>query len=291
MRFELAGTLVRPAPVSLYLANGSEFAPDDYIKQGYTNFDVICIGASGGAGGGINTAGTGTNIRSTGGNGGGGGLHRVQGLLTALPALCPVVVGKSGTIGKDHISDPGQTTDGGDGGYSSFNTTTCVASGGKGGRQVQTNSTTDSTLADGGVGGVGGSNVAGGGAIGGTAGTPTATGPGDPGVDGADGGWDGEIGEGGGGGAGGVGLYGTKVTCNAATAGGAGSFDSGDLQVYGPGGSPSTEASSGASSVTPGRASGAKAAPITGLTDIYGQSSHVAATNNVGLVVIRLTAF
>lgn len=291
MRFELAGTLVRPSPQVITFANGAIFVPKTYLDMGYTNFDVICIGASGGKGGGINTAASGTNIRSSGGAGGGGGLHRVHGLLSALPASCPVVVGSAGVFGKDHSSDPGQTTDGGDGGYSSFNAPTCQASGGKGGKQVQTNSVTDSTLANGGAGGIGGSIVAGGGATGGTAGTPSATGPGVAGTSGNDGGWDGTIGQGGGGGAGGVGLYGTKVTCNAATGGGAGSFDAGDLLVYGPPGLPSIDPASGTPNVMPGGASGAKAAPVTGLPYIYGQSSPVPVANNTGGVVIRLTAF
>ena len=45
------------------------------------------------------------------------------------------------------------------------------------------------------------------------------------------------VGKGGGGGAGGVGKY-AGVTCNAATAGGRGSYNPGDTSVYGPGDTP-----------------------------------------------------
>jgi hypothetical protein len=117
MRFELAGSLIHPDPLVMMLVSGVSFAPRDYTKLGYTNFDVICIGGGGGSGGGINTDNTGTLVRSTGGAGGGGGLHRVQGLLSALPDVCPVVVGSGGTFGIEHSSDPAQTTNGGDGGY------------------------------------------------------------------------------------------------------------------------------------------------------------------------------
>jgi Glycine-rich domain len=212
MRFELAGSITAPDPLILKFNANSTFDPAKYTDLGYTDFDVICIGGGGGMGGGINTANTGTQIRSYGGAGGGGGLQRVQGLLSALPPTCPVVVGAGGSLGTDHDSNVGLTTDGGDGGYSSFNGATCQASGGKGGKRVQSNSLTVATMADGGEGGMGGRTLAGGGASGGTAGTPTATGPGVPGTDGSDGTWSGNIGKGGGGGAGGVGKYGSGGT-------------------------------------------------------------------------------
>ena len=86
-------------------------------------------------GGGIDTANSGTLVRNYGGAGGGGGFHRVRGLLSALPAICPVVVGAGGALGTEmHGSNPARTTNGGDGGASSFNATTCRASGGKGGK-------------------------------------------------------------------------------------------------------------------------------------------------------------
>lgn len=291
MRFELAGSLSHPSPLVIKFANGQAFEPAPYIAKGYKNFDVICIGGGGGMGGGIDTGNTGTQVRSYGGAGGGGGLHRVQGLLSALPAVCPVVVGAGGNLGNEHVSDPSQTTDGGDGGYSSFNGATCQASGGKGGSRVQTNDLTTNTGANGGDGGIGGRTNAGGGAQGGTTGTPTATGPGTAGTNGKDGGWNGIIGAGGGGGAGGVGKYGSGgITCNAATSGGRGSYNPSDTSVYGPDDAPNQDPQTGAQSTVPGGASGAKAAPVNGLPYVYGQSAGTRVSSIAGAVIIRLTA-
>lgn len=288
MRLELAGSIVHREPLVLtYSANG-DFVPDTYIDMGYTNFEVICIGAGGGIGGGINTANTGTLVRSYGGAGGGGGLHRVRGLLSVLPASCPIVVGTGGVAGTEHASDPAQTTNGGDGGYSTFNGMTCMASGGKGGKRVQTNDLVTTTQANGGQGGIGGTVIAGGGGAGGVAGTPTATGPGTAGTPGSDGIWDGVIGSGGGGGAGGVGKYG-GTTLNAGTSGGRGSYNSSDLSVYGPAGAPVVDPDSGASDVIPGFAGGAKASPLNGLPQVYGSSKSARVQSDNGFVVIRLS--
>jgi hypothetical protein len=291
MRFELAGSLVQPAPLVIKFNANQNFDASSYIRQGYTNFDVICIGGGGGMGGGIDTANTGTLVRNYGGAGGGGGLHRVQGLLSALPSSCPVVIGAGGTLGKEDPSNVGLITNGGDGGTSSFNGTTCQASGGKGGQRAQSNSLTAPTFANGGDGGVGNRGNAGGGGLGGTAGTPTASGPGTPGTAGADGTWNGTIGSGGGGGAGGVGKYGgAGTTCNAATSGGKGSYNPGDTSVYGPGDNPDTDPESNSPSVIPGGASGAKATPLNGLPYIYGSSYGSRHAGDPGAVVIRLTA-
>src|SRR5262245_42555540 len=187
MRFELSGSVVQPDPVVIKFSVSQTFDLAQYKAMGYTHFDVICIGAGGGMGGGIDTANTGTLVRNYGGAGGGGGFHRVRGLLSALPDSIPVVVGAGGSLGTEHASNPASTTDGGDGGYSAFNDPTCRASGGKGGKRAQSNSTTVTTQANGGDGGLGNRTAAGGGAAGGTAGTPTATGPGTAGVAGADG--------------------------------------------------------------------------------------------------------
>jgi hypothetical protein len=292
MRLDLAGTLVRPEPITVkYVADGS-FVPATFIEQGYTDFDVICIGGGGGMGGGIDTVNTGTQIRSFGGAGGGGGLHRVQGLLVALPETCPVVVGAGGVPGTEHNSNPALTTDGTDGEYSSFNDTTCQASGGKGGKRVQSNSQTVTTQANGGEGGIGNRLISGGGASGGLAGTPSATGPGTPGSSASDGSWNGSIGAGGGGGAGGVGKYGSGgVTLNAATSGGRGSYNLSDTSVYGPLGVPTKDiVGSGAENVMPGEGGGAKAAPLTGLPTVFGQSNGKLLPSDPGVVIIRLTA-
>ena len=292
MRLELAGTLVRPDPLVLRYTANQNFVPAGYIDLGYTHFDVICIGAGGGLGGGIDTANTGTLIRNTGGAGGGGGFHRVRGLLSALPASCPIVVGAGGVMGTEHASNPALTTDGSDGGYSSFNGATCRASGGKGGKRAQSNSGTIPTQAHGGEGGIGDRTAAGGGAAGGVAGTPAD--PPNPyvaGTPGADGTFFSNIGKGGGGGAGGVGKYGAATPNIPATAGGRGSYNPGDTSVYGPGGPPVQGSVSGVQAIIPGFASGAKASPLTGLPTVFGQSKSITPFNgNPGIVVIRLTA-
>ena len=290
MRIELAGSLIRPDPILVQFAANGSFVPATYIDEGYTHFEVICIGGAGGMGGGIDTVNVGTKIRNYGGAGGGGGFHRVRGLLSALPASCPVVVGAGGIAGREDASDPANTLDGGDGGTSSFNTNTCRASGGKGGKRAQTNSDTVASLAHGGDGGAGNRTVAGGGAAGGVCGTPTATGPGTPGTAGADGTFINNVGKGGGGGAGGVGKYG-GVTCLAATAGGRGAYNPADTSVYGPNENPGLDTPSGALSV-PGGASGAKAAPLTGLPTLFGRSiggSRGKGAGQNGIVIIRLT--
>jgi hypothetical protein len=289
MRLELAGSILKPPPLTVKLLNGVDFVPQQYIDQGYTDFEVLVIGAGGGTGGGIRTGNTGTQIRSYGGAGGGGGLHRVRGVLSALPATCPVVVGVGGDPGLDHVSDPALATDGQDGGASSFNGNTARASGGQGGRKVTTNSVTVSSQANGGDGGVGDRILPGGGGAGGIAGTPTSTGPGTPGTAGADGDWDGVVGEGGGGGAGGIGTY-LGVTANAATAGGRGSFDPGDTSVYGLGSSASSDTSdSGAANIVPGGAGGARATPLNHLPVDYGDSFGTRLKGQDGYIAIQLS--
>jgi hypothetical protein len=298
MRLELAGSLFLPKPLVIRFDSNQTFDTQYYIDLGYTHFDVICIGGGGGMGGGIDTANSGTFARSYGGAGGGGGFHRIRGLLSALPTTCPVVVGAGGALGTEHASNPASTTDGGDGGVSSFNDPTCRASGGKGGKRVQTNSLTASTAPErnGGDGGLGNRVAAGGGAAGGVAGVPSATGPGTPGTPGTDGNliYDflyQDIGQGGGGGAGGVGKYGSGgTTCNAATAGGRGSFNPGDVSVYGPADLPGNDPSSGSQSVIAGGASGAKASPLNGLPYVFGQSKGERLVGDPGAVILRLTA-
>lgn len=286
MRLELAGSLIHADPLVKMFNENQDFDVVSYMELGYTHFDVICIGGGGGRGGGIDTANTGSLIRNYGGEGGGGGFHRVQGLLAALPSTVPVVVGAAGTLGIEHSDNVGAVTDGGDGGESSFNDETCRASGGKGGKKVLSNSATVATGADGGEGGLGDRSAAGGGAAGGIAGVPEAGGPGDPlGTDAADGPLLQNIGEGGGGGAGGVGQYGSGgITCLSATSGGRGSYNPGDTTVSGPGDLPDDDLGSGAVDIVPGEAGGAKASPLNGLPTVYGGS------NSAGIVVLRLTA-
>lgn len=283
MRLELAGSLVHPEPLVGSFDADTSFDPADYTSLGYTHFEVICIGAGGGAGGGIDTNNTGTQIRNYGGAGGGGGFHRVRGLLSALPGTCLVVVGEPGADGADHASNAALTTNGADGEASTFNTDTCRASGGKGGKRAQSNSTTVTTDADGGDGGIGDRTIAGGGALGGVAGTPAPSGPGTLGTAGSDGTIFNNIGEGGGGGAGGVGKYGV-ATLNPATGGGRGSYNPGNTSVYGPGGVQQDCEDTGSASTVAGSASGAKGAPVNGLPTVYGKSGQR------GIVIIRFTA-
>lgn len=286
MRIELAGSLIRPAPLVLQFSANATFDTLEYLDQGYTNFDVICIGGGGGIGGGLDSGGAGTGIRNFGGAGGGGGFHRVRGLLSALPDTCPIVVGAGGAKGTSSVSDLGVLTDGGDGGTSSFNTDTCRASGGLGGKKVQSNSDSVTTQAHGGEGGVGDRLLAGGGAPGGTAGTPSPTGPGVEGTPGGDGTFINNIGKGGGGGAGGVGKYSGNVTCNAATAGGRGAYNPADTSVYGHGGVPEDDV---APNIRPGHASGAKGSPLNAVPYVYGQSKDDEVNSDPGIVIIRLT--
>jgi hypothetical protein len=279
MRLELAGSLIRPDPLVIRFDANQNFIPLTYMDLDFTHFEVICIGGGGGSGGGIDTHNTGTLVRNVGGTGGGGGFHRVRGLLSALPTTCPVVVGIGGANGNDHNSDPTLTTDGFDGGYSSFNGTTCQASGGKGGKRAKTNSLTLATHADGGDGGIGGRIAAGGGAPGGIAGDPTIVNSGYPGGDGT---LLNNIGKGGGGGAGGLSQYGGALAIVYGTIGGLGSYNPGDTSVYGPRGQPDGG--------QPGGASGAKASPLNGLPTVYGQSQGHLLPGLPGVVILRLTA-
>lgn len=268
MRFELSGSISRAEPHTENLKAGN-FIPADWIALGYTNFDVICIGGGGGRGGGVDTQNTGTLIRTYGGEGGGGGYHRIQGLLSQLPANVPVVVGAAGAAGTDQVSNPALTTDGGNGGYSSFNTALCSASGGMGGKRAQTATTTAAPLADGGQGGIGNRTAVGGGGVGGHCGDPDD----DPSTstDGEDGPIIDDIGHGGGGGAGGIAAY-TGSSYLEATAGGRGSYNPDDVLVAGDGEDPQEDPGTGVDVIKPGRGGGATASPLNGLPYNYGRA-------------------
>lgn len=141
-------------PLALLLEDGDVFTAEDYISLGYTNFEVFCIGAAGGRGGTFYSMRT--DPTYSGGAGGGGGLHRVTGLLVDLPDTVAVDVGQPGSNGRDagsgwpknavldgsgYPATPLSLFDnpsyisalpGNDGGASSFGDV-CKASGGKGG--------------------------------------------------------------------------------------------------------------------------------------------------------------
>lgn len=72
-----------------------------YSMAGYTDFDVVLIGAAGGQSG-IAWGDTAHNISMRGAGGGGGGVLRAQGKLAVLPAQCGIFVsGTGGANGTD----------------------------------------------------------------------------------------------------------------------------------------------------------------------------------------------
>jgi hypothetical protein len=308
MRFALAGSIPEPKPLILKYTADAFIDIPTYIDLGYTNFDAIVIGAGGGRGGGYDGADFNTpanKLRGYGGEGGGGGFHRVKGLLASLDDTISILVGQPGANGTDLLTDSTveyniATTDGGFGGYSSFNGYSCIASGGNGGKRVYSATLDISLGCDGGDGGLGGISEHGWGGPHGTAGTFADLGP-EPGTPGEDGplfygpfeytvGFvtaAGLIGKGGGGGAGGMGLYVTGDTgANRlrATAGGRGSYDPSDESVFGLGGPPGHDPNSNTDEVVPGYASGARVTPLDGTNTVYGKSGQT------GVVVLRLTA-
>lgn len=265
-------------PVVLAWGDTYSFEKAPYVAAGYDTFDVICIGGGGGRGGGADGPDTATpsvHLRSYGGEGGGGGFHRVKGLMSALWDVVPVQVGGKGADGVDGL---GSNTDGGDGGPSQFGDL-AAASGGKGGLRVLTLSMIASPGSDGGEGGVGQATIPGGGADGGIAGELGPMVAGTPGKDGIFASW---LGQGGGGGAGGVGKY-DEITQLLATIGGRGSYNPNDISVYGPSGQTSDDPISGAPGIIPGKASGARITPFDGADNVYGQSGMR------GFVALRLT--
>ena len=288
MRLELAGSIILPNDIVLTFTSNQNFIPQTYLDLGYTHFEVICIGGGGGAGGGIDTGNIGTLVRSYGGSGGGGGLHRVKGLLEALGPTCPIVIGAGGIAGVNHASNPSLVGSGGNGGATTFNGTTCQASGGTGGFGVRTNGLTLDPQGWGGTGGVGGRTTAGGGASGGaTYANPNMTVV-QSAIAGVDGTYADGIGQGGGGGAGGIGKYPSTIMINGSP-GGRGSYNATDISVFGPGGGISKDPLMGVT-IVPGGASGAKASPLNSLPYVYGQSKGGRLPGDPGVVVIRLTS-
>jgi hypothetical protein len=96
-------------PTVRTFTDSTDFSVQTYRDLGYTHFEVWCIGAAGGKGGGVQTGNTSDPsyaygaIPSTsyGGEGGGGGLQKIGGMLADLPDVVPVVVGKEGAAGQD----------------------------------------------------------------------------------------------------------------------------------------------------------------------------------------------
>lgn len=195
-----------PSPTTVTFTDDGTFNVATYLGLGYTNFEVVCVGAAGGHGGGINPVGdwqgAAYSFRAYGGAPGGGGTHLVSGALSSLPSSVSVVVGVPGGDEPNvYVPDDGPLlTGGGDGGYSSFHGSVCKASGGKGGFPAYYDAFANTSWGgDGGRGGVGNDTVAGGGGYGGIAeGDYSGSSPGGAGT------WDGAIGGGGGGGGGGT---------------------------------------------------------------------------------------
>lgn len=293
MRVQLSGYIHPPDPITIILHNGVPFVKAPYIDAGYNTYDVICIGAAGGYGGGWSDSGG-----SCGGAGGGGGSQRVQGLLADLSSSADIVVGVAGADGADsdmHSEHRGAS--GSDGGYSSFDTTVAQASGGKGGSAAKWKAPGGTPQPDttgqpyGGAGGIGGTTTAGGG---GTGGTITSDfgfsgGVAPPNPPGGIGTWDGTIGSGGGGGGGG---YYTPFTIGAlwlAGLGGNGAYSVTDPSIQASGGSYSNDPTFG-KQIKAGAGAGAKTTPITALPTIYGSKGQGFDTYIPdGIVVIRLT--
>jgi hypothetical protein len=281
MRIQFMGPIVRLEPLALIWTADGTFSKGLYVADGYNRFDVICIGGGGGKAGfadGTDSEFPEIQIRSFGGQGGGGGLHRVRGLLSALGSSESIVVGGAGTDGTNGTGPTPLTgvSNGTDGGPSQFGAL-AAASGGKGGLKPETFSTILSPGSDGGEGGQAEATTAGGGAAGGVCGT---LGPFTAGLPGDDGTYNAGKGEGGGGGAGGMGKY-TGITQLPATKGGRGSYNPGDLSVYGPAGNVGNDTV--AAFIVPGIASGARVYPFNRSDIVYGQSG------KQGVVALLLT--
>jgi hypothetical protein len=284
MRINFVGSIVFPNPVVLVYNADAIFNKADYIAAGYKYFEAIAIGGGGGRGG--NYFGKDFNdathtLRVYGGMGGGGGFHRIRGVLSALPSSTNVVVGGPGADGTDLLTDALveydiPTTDGGDGGNSHFNNPACIASGGKGGKRVYTATEDIDTNANGGDGGAGNSSASGGGGIGAVAGTITT-----PSESPGDGRLVGNIGKGGGGGGGGLAIVGFAMRI-LSTYGGFGSYDPSDQSVFDMRGPYFLDPDSGFR-VGPGFGGGARITPLNGSNKAYGRSGEN------GVVALRLT--
>lgn len=110
--FELDGMSAFDEPdpntdvISLFLEDGVPFEKGPYLDMNYTRYEVWIVGAAGGRGGAILRSFDPFNRKSIwGGAGGGGGLHRVSGMLAALPDSVDVSIGVAGADGQDGSGD------------------------------------------------------------------------------------------------------------------------------------------------------------------------------------------
>lgn len=307
MRLELGGVIKPLNPIVLIFTEDGTFNAGEYQDLGYTNFEVIIIGGGGGRGGGTygeDTEHPGEYVRTFGGEGGGGGLLRVKGLVSALAPTMAITVGQGGAPGADSIEvepfDPDDTTAGEDGGYSQFfggDTTVGMASrGGFGGQPSISRSRDISSNANGGAGGY---PAMGTGGAGGEAEIIATMGGNTPPTRGENGVLNHSVsgtdtsdwwGGGGGGGPGGIetvtpGSPPTDgITHGRSEQGGNGSYSVNDVSVYGVGGDDLTDHETGATRVVPGFGGGGRITPLNSSYKVYGQSGQP------GVVAIRLTA-
>ena len=272
-------TMMRPQKTQLtslykYTAAGSTFFNNKIraLMFGYTDYDVLVVGASGGRSGYVQVtffdSTLGQNVTTTmyGCGGGGGASKRLVGKLTDLPDSSVVEVGLLGTTGADQVG-ANKTSIGGVGGSSSFNGE--AVEGGQGGHTGTIQSSGAMTYySEGGAGGspTGASRPLGGQAISGRA---PAAGTWDSGND---------YGFGGGGGIGRVNTH--YGIASEVQAGAAGASD---------GSSGFTSAGEAAQSTAGGGGGGANVSPITGgAAEYYGSGWNTAAKRN-GAVVVKLS--
>lgn len=264
MRLTLGGNMVTPLVLML---NRWYFDKTEYVEQGYTNFDVMCIGAAGGYGGGLAVPTSTPKVRVYGGAPGGGGVHRMRGLLSQLPIRSDVTVGAPGEDAPDNTTRTLTGLElGEDGGASSFADGLCRASGGKGGGKAQ-GINYDSAGGLGGLGGIGNSITAGGGMV-------------DY--------WDGSVGSGGRGGNGGSADWDASSAATVATDGARGAYNVDDQSVSGPAGLAGNDPINNQCLIIPGPGGGANINELTGMDAFFG--SRAQGCDPSGLVIIRLTA-
>lgn len=109
-------------------AQSNTFDKTPYVMAGYENFDILIVGAAGGASGAA-YGNTSSSIKMSGSGGGGGGSLRLQGKLNTLPILSPIVVGGPGSVGADS-GIRSKAGNGGGGGYSAFGSYNAYGGGG-----------------------------------------------------------------------------------------------------------------------------------------------------------------
>jgi hypothetical protein len=171
MRIKFSGVIAKLEPIVLMYTSPGADSFDKTVYPDHTNYEIMVIGGGGGEGGRLHgdDPDNSWETYAFGGQGGGGGSHRMRGLLEFLDDSTDIVVGDAGAAGTD-AEDSG-STDGSDGEYSSFGDF-LLASGGLGGLRAATLSADDSQAANGGDGGIGGTTTAGGGGAGGICGIP-----------------------------------------------------------------------------------------------------------------------